>query len=64
MAAGNPQPFLTTGTQWRQQMRQVVPMINMLLQMDPGSAQIMQQSLTMVAPITEQQIIMLARMLD
>lgn len=63
-AAGNYGPFLNTGTLWRQQIRQTIPIINMLLQIEPGTAQIMKDALTMVAPITERQIIMLAMMLD
>jgi hypothetical protein len=62
MANGNYQPFLTTGTYMRQQMRQILPIMQMMLAMDPGAAQILNSVNAQFAPIAEEQIFMLAMM--
>ncbi len=51
----------------RQQIRQVLPIINMMTQVDPESAEIWQmaqQIIKQFEPIAEEQIIMLAMMLN
>ena len=63
-ARGDWGPYETTGTPMRQQIRQVLPIYQQLMSMDPAMAQIVQGMMQQFEPVAEQQILMLARMLD
>lgn len=62
-AQGNYTPYNTTGTDTRRMMHQVLPMYQMLCQMDPSSCQIMLGVFREMTPQIEQQIYFLARQL-
>lgn len=62
-ANGNNSPFLTTGTQWRLWIKWVWPMYEQIIQLNPSMAPIINQSLSMMGPMTEEQVFMLGMML-
>jgi len=61
-ANGNSTPFLTTGTPWRLQIKQVWPIYQQMMQLDPSMIPLMNQYLNMIGPMTEEQVFMLAMM--
>ncbi len=63
-ARGDWRPYRTTGTSSRQQIRQILPIYQQLMSMDPAMAQMVQGIMRQFQPIVEEQILMLARMLD
>lgn len=62
-AQGNYVPYNTTGTQTRRTMNQVLPIYQMLCQMDPSICQMMLGMLGEMTPQVEQQIYLFARQL-
>ena len=58
---GNYTPYRTTGTEIRQMAAQVLPVYQMLCQMDPAACRMMQSMFIEMAPILEQQIYTFAR---
>lgn len=63
-ANGNWNPYRTTGTQTRNQLRQILPIYQMLRHMDPGVARIVDTVMGQYEQIAIQQIQMLAIMFD
>jgi len=63
-ARGDWELYNTTGTQTRLQIRQVLPMYQTLLSQDPQMAQMVREIMKDFEPMAEEQILMLARMLD
>ena len=61
---GNYVPYNTTGTPTRQQIRQVLPIFNVLCQTDPAMCQMVRGIMQQFEPIIEEQIVMLAMMLN
>lgn len=61
-ADGNWDPFNTTGSQWRIQIRQVLQLYTSIGMMDGGTMQIFNAAVKKIEPIAEEQIVMLALM--
>lgn len=61
-ARGDWGPFQNTGSEVRTQVRQILPIYNMMLQMDPAMAQMVNEIMRQFEPIAEEQIVMLALM--
>ena len=61
-ANGNWSLFKTTGTENRNQIRQILPIINMLIETDHSMGQLVDEVMNQYGPIVEEQIAMLAIM--